>query len=412
MLEFLRNFYPQNGAKRFCPFVVALAFGIVVVNISIADDYDDDLHSPDRHRIPGALEGITGMIHRHSKRFYEWQVGNRKSRLNVTPADPKLVEELALAYARIGKSELGIEILQKALAVAPKRFESNLVLADIYFLNERFDSCLSHLQAAAKDKSTELGKLLVVEYLMETGSNGMKCKLPLRAKSPKFRQFSDYVKANMSRAPNTWFGKDAYRLAIEGVLHFIKLWPGDSAALLEMLGDIFANSDRDSSGRYVSSDSQSLVLAARAYLKAEKVSAVFRYRGMAKELFNWSGATGRMSAEEVRLQFDLELAEAQAWNAKVSERETQLLATSVNPEVDFAREFPGEPKITTKEDASLSMPVPVPSIWSDSSVVLIVTLLIVAPVACLATSWLIRRRRCNTPSARSVSSTTEKHAGI
>src|SRR5436190_24313012 len=97
---------------------------IACASTALACLWDSDTLQMERSRFPGALEIITGKFVRHSRAYYEWRIGDRKKKLEARPDDPALLDDLAVAYAKLGRPEEGIALLEPTLKTRPDRYET------------------------------------------------------------------------------------------------------------------------------------------------------------------------------------------------------------------------------------------------------------------------------------------------
>ena len=86
--------------------------------------WDSDTLQMERLRFPGVLEIITGKFVRHIQAYYEWRITDRLKKLESAPDDPALIDDLAVAYDKLGRPEEGIVLLEKSLEKNPDRYEN------------------------------------------------------------------------------------------------------------------------------------------------------------------------------------------------------------------------------------------------------------------------------------------------
>src|SRR6478736_3184305 len=95
---------------------------LVLATSSLACLWDSDTLQMERLRFPGVLEIITGKFVRHSRAYYEWRIGDRQKKLETKPNDPALIDDLAVAYAKLGRPAEGIPLLEEVLNEHPNRY--------------------------------------------------------------------------------------------------------------------------------------------------------------------------------------------------------------------------------------------------------------------------------------------------
>src|SRR4051794_3735731 len=110
--------------------------------------WDSDTLQMERLRFPGVLEIITGKFVRHSKAYYEWRIGDRQKKLEAKPNDPALIDDLAVAYAKLGRPEEGIPLLEEVQKEHPTRYEPPPTLGPLLFFANRLDDSKTHIRRA------------------------------------------------------------------------------------------------------------------------------------------------------------------------------------------------------------------------------------------------------------------------
>src|SRR5262245_34552496 len=103
--------------------VVCIAvLNVVLVSAAFGCLWDYDTLQMERLRFPGVLEIITGKFVRHSKAYYEWRITDRQKKLEASPYDPALIDDLAVAYAKLGRPQEGIALLEPtSINSSPKK---------------------------------------------------------------------------------------------------------------------------------------------------------------------------------------------------------------------------------------------------------------------------------------------------
>ena len=105
---------------------------LVLTNSAVACLWDLDTLAMERTRFPGTLAIITGKFARHSLAYYQWRVENRLSRLKSSPNDVKLLDDLAVAYDKLGQHELAIKTMESIRDRSPNRYETNANLGTFH----------------------------------------------------------------------------------------------------------------------------------------------------------------------------------------------------------------------------------------------------------------------------------------
>src|SRR5262245_58215413 len=151
----------------------AAALSVVVATAALACLWDSDTLQMERFRFPGALEIITGKFVRHSPEYYEWRITDRQEKLQQSPDDPALVDDLAVAYAKLGRPEQGIPLLEQSLAARPDRYETVSNLGTLHFFAGRLEASKDYIRRAlAINPGAHFGRekyqLLLTEYVQQS----------------------------------------------------------------------------------------------------------------------------------------------------------------------------------------------------------------------------------------------------
>ena len=105
--------------------------------------WDSDTLREERDRFPGALELITGKFIRHSRKFYEWRIEDRKARLQVEPDNLSLYDDLAVAYDKVGNQSEAIATILKKEAISAGMYETAANLGTFHIHAGDFDGGLN-----------------------------------------------------------------------------------------------------------------------------------------------------------------------------------------------------------------------------------------------------------------------------
>ncbi|HVK07567.1 MAG TPA: tetratricopeptide repeat protein, partial [Gemmataceae bacterium] len=92
-------------------FIAAALLGLPTAALACLWDYDT--LKQERSRFPDTLEIITGKFLRHSPEFYEWRIRDRLKKLESNPNDPRLLDDLAVAYDKTGQHDKAIETMER-----------------------------------------------------------------------------------------------------------------------------------------------------------------------------------------------------------------------------------------------------------------------------------------------------------
>lgn len=296
----------------------ALVFGAPVG--AAACIWDRDTLAMERQRFPGTLQLITGHFVRHGTEFYAWRIDDRTRRLETSPQDLALLDDLAAAYDKTGDHDAAIGTMERALALDPSRYETHANLGTFHAHAGHFDVALEHIDRAIEiDPQAHFGReryqAMLIRYLRARGGGG---RLPLSDGAG----FAAYVGEHGSI-------DDAFEQqqdAIKGVLGMMHFGKHDSPILLEALGNLLeAGTEREDAAQ----------LAARAYLRAgefvDDPSVRRAYRQKAKHAL---GRSEGVNLRQVESHLQRELAIAKAFVRQMRADEERFLDTD-DPDAAF-----------------------------------------------------------------------------
>lgn len=110
--------------------------------------WDYDTLQQERSRFPSALELITGKFPRHIKEFYEWRLKDRQKKIAETGPTPELLDDLAVAFDKIGDHDQSIATMELAEQKFPGRYETAANLGTFYFHAKRLEEGVPHIERA------------------------------------------------------------------------------------------------------------------------------------------------------------------------------------------------------------------------------------------------------------------------
>ncbi|MBX3414723.1 MAG: hypothetical protein KF708_18690 [Pirellulales bacterium] len=355
--------------------------------VTVACLWDYDTLKMERSRFPNALELITGKFLRHSPEFYQWRIDDRLIRLESDPTNPALLDDLAVAYDKLGEHQKAIETALKIEQSHPGRYETASNLATFYFHAGTPELGLPYLeQALAINPEAHFGRekyqLALTEYVLQQWeeSHGQlpvgRCHWADMSKpvpdSRDERTFAKHLRTqsfeHLASAEN--------QAAVKGVLGMMRFANHESPILLEALGSLLLEGHRSDDAKF---------LAARAYLKASYESpddpTRAAYREMAGQALSMQtqGALNReVSLAQVESDFQQELADADAWYTQLRDKELAWIRDGNNPEVEFDQLYAAE--------------TPAQVVDLQGSKTMLAALLGVVIFAALLFAWQLRRR--------------------
>ena len=304
-------------------FVRVCASGLLIAALAVAAPveaeacvWDRDTISMERKRFPDAFQMIVGHFVHHGPAFYAWRIEDRTRRLRERPDDLALLDDLAAAYDKTGNPEAAVATMQRALKLAPQRYETHANLGTFLAHAGDFERSLQHVDRALEiNPDAHFGReryqALLIRYIAEKGGVA---RLPLSSGTG----FVFYVAEHGPEA-NT-------AEAIKGVLGMMHFGKHDSPILLEALGDLLRPGTDEGDGSQ---------LAAVAYLRASQLvddaEARSAYRVKAKRAL-LRGDTA--SLQELERILETKLASAKAFVGKMRDDEERFLDLD-DPEAAF-----------------------------------------------------------------------------
>ncbi len=379
---------PQSASLSRCHqlSVLLIAMTFILPSFAMACYWDYDTLMQERSRFPIALELITGKFPRHTKEFYEWRVKDRQKKIAATGPTPELLDDLAVAFDKIGDHDQAIKTMELAEQKFPGRYETASNLGTFYFLGNRLEAAIPQIERALQiNPDAHFGRekyqLLLGKYVLSKQEDG-KTILPLAQfdKDGGIHQdgFRYFIVKDL---PYEEQSQEAQRAA-KGVLGMMRFANYESPILLEALADLLAEKVQ------INGNQQ---LAARAFLQAAYVtadqpelSAKYRVRAthVLQQQMGGSGQNGQMQLSDLEPLFQKELADAKDWYKTLASDEQGWLATSPDPDAAYSVKYASDPEV----------PDLVPRVWFRNPIERAILLLAVVVTAglFLATFILVR----------------------
>ena len=321
-----------------------------------ACDWDADTLDMETHAFPEVIEVLTGTYVRHSSVWYEWRVRDRTARLGGPEgpwADPvarlALLDDLAIAYDRLGRSEEAVATARTALALDPNRYASLSNLGTVLLHAGHPGEGLLHLRRAVEVNphahfDREKFQIAVWEYV-ESRRVGGTVRLPLHDPEASDPEGNDERTTTFPQ----WL-RDRHPTPGLSV-HLIDDW--DHATLAEVLVGMVSVGGRadpallDVLGQVLLGDGGARQLSARAYLAASYAApspeAATAYRAAADvALFGvttTSRGAQRLTLDGLESLFASERAEGDKRFAALRADEARWIAQAPDPEAAFAAKY-------------------------------------------------------------------------
>ncbi len=387
------------------PALLALALFVMSAGPALACLWDYDTLAVERKRFPSTLELITGKFLRHSEAYYKWRVQDRLARLENSPADFRLTDDLCVAYDKLGEHDKAIALMKEQLAAEPERYESHANLGTFLIHNGQLEEGVKYIESAIElNPDAHFGREIyqahLVRYLLSKGYQpGETLSLPLDQPSETLQVvgFAKFLyeqmptqterdgqkaidKAGLTGVLEQLTERDSDLAAIKGITGMMRFGKHDSPILLEALGDLLIAGLQDDAKR----------LAARAYLKASyEVSGDARdkFREKAKKALAMQVA-GRGSTQEIGLAsietlLKRELENADEWSNVVFADEAAWISQGIDVDAAFTKKYYEEPSVYSPKLAASSV--------RPSWMITIVATLIALVVLSVIFAWFIAR---------------------
>lgn len=335
--------------------------------------WDYDTIAMERAQFPEALELITGKFARHSEAFYQWRIEDRLKRIELEPDNLALLDDLAVAYDKVGNHDDAIATMLRKEERQPGLYETAANLGTFYIHAGELEKGLEFIEKAIKiNPDAHFGREIyqkhLVEYLLYVREHG-NAELPMRLLWPPTAVHEggavrSYPPGAEDPGPEQRVAHGFYdwipipevnhEAAVKGVLGMMRFGSYDSPILLEALGDLLAYGPRfgEATG----------LLASRAFLKASyevnDEASREKYRELATMAIELQtgGAGNQLTLEELEADFKKELAEAEAWYAQVKADELAWIESGQNPEALFAEKYFKTPVIESSPSAGAPSP--------------------------------------------------------
>ncbi len=318
--------------------------------------WDRDTLQMERQRFPDVLELITGRFPRHSRQFCMWRIKDRTRRLAAGDSDPQIYDDLAVAYDKIGKSDLAIETSLKAETLFPGRYETYANLGTFHIHSKQFEEGLTWIDLALKiNPDAHFGReeyqRLLVQYVLAK-RQGETLELPIdsseqRSARPQYRGFAGFVLKTKGLDPDDSpeaeiAAEEELARALKGILGMMRFGNFESPVLLEALGDLLLSGRQERDAR---------LLASRAWLAAASSARRPETRRKYQRLADYAltthlttnGKKRALPLDVVEAEFKREVADAKKWYSVVEIDERTWIRKGLDPEAEFNRKYYTEP---------------------------------------------------------------------
>ncbi len=320
--------------------------GLLLYGMSVqACLWDVDTLQMERRRFPGANELITGNFIRHSRDHYEWRIADRKRRLAAAPGDPALVDDLAVAYDKLGRQAEGIALLTATLQAHPDRYETVANLGTLKIHSGELDDGAALIAKALRiNPDAHFGRerfqLLLVRYLQQSEMS-QKGVLSTGSRWMHYEEVG-FAKFVLEQGGFPDVGEERDReldAALKGLLGILHFGSHESPVVLEALGDVLL--------RTGTGETDARLMAARSYLMAKRGSkrteAAAAYDAMIGEALSpnadFDGVAWEKAIRQLERDIEPDLAAGARRFEDIVHDERQWIREGVDVDAAFARKY-------------------------------------------------------------------------
>ncbi len=329
--------------------VLVLTFTIAGSEPAKACLWDKDTLAMEKRGLPGTFELLTGRFLRHSKAYYQWRVVDRTKRLAETPDDLALLDDLAVAYDKLGEHEAALKTARRSLSLSPERYETHANLGTLLIHAGDLKAGLVHIKRAiAINPDAHFGREVVqqrlVEYVLAWRRGGERTQFPIADSTycedtlqpdGKARDdlkhlcegrhalnFVSFIKRHKLSVPD----------AMRGVRGMMRFGNWKSPVLREVLGDLLLGAYSQNSSR------PSRSLAAMAYLAAGDTAASGKqaYRRRAEDVLRIQYG---MHLEMLTAKMAQAMAKGARWFDMIQRREAKWIEAGAEVDAKYAKTY-------------------------------------------------------------------------
>ncbi|HEV7301784.1 MAG TPA: tetratricopeptide repeat protein [Tepidisphaeraceae bacterium] len=234
-------------------FLLAL---LTLVAPSHACLWDEDTLIDEQRGLPEVSAILMGKWERHSQFFYERRVAAMTALLENEPTNAAALDNLAVAYEKLGQVDKAIEIMQRKETLLPGQYTTAANLGTFYLHAGDLDRGIEQIKRAIEiNPDAHFGRekyqLMVAEYLRDAQADPKLLDrgsfvLPLLLDEKALKGLDEGIRngVNIGLPVSVRLGrlKDASAIdpAITGIVGMIRFGTGTSPHLHAALGDLLA----------------------------------------------------------------------------------------------------------------------------------------------------------------------------
>ena len=215
--------------------------------LGIACLWDNDTIKMEKQDFPEVYDLLTGNFIRHSEEYYHWKIKDRTQKLKSDPNNPRLYDDLAVAYSKMHQDKKAIELMMQKEKIVPGEYETYANMGTFYLHDGQLEKGIEYIEKAiAINPDAHFGREVyqkyLAEYLLEKGY-GKNFELPVSKiifPNQKDKTFYSFLCKKLKNDPNKELNLEESQKAIKGICGMIKFGNYNSPILLEALGDILS----------------------------------------------------------------------------------------------------------------------------------------------------------------------------
>ncbi|MGL1890011.1 MAG: tetratricopeptide repeat protein [Spirochaetaceae bacterium] len=307
--------------------------------------WDYDTIKMEKQTFPGLQELITGQFLRHSTEFYEWRINDRKKKIGSGIYTQHDIDDLAIAYDKVGKSQLALNLQNKQLIDYNNRYETLANLGTIYIHSGQLKEGLKYLKESIKiNPDAHFGReqfqIFLIEYILSVKTNYTNV---ITYDYFKEHSFNSYLKDIYVSNGIKYDSKERNK-AIIGISGMLKFGFYNSPILLSALGDLLY-------------EKGAFLLSARSYLMASNYSNKSKIKEYYKEIAALTLSMQKVTGvkvngnnddklKRINKELNKELVKANKYINNIFESEITWIKEGNNPEIEFDKKYYNDFKST------------------------------------------------------------------
>jgi tetratricopeptide (TPR) repeat protein len=315
-----------------------VALVILLPGVALACLWDYDTLAAERSRFPSVLELLTGKFLRHSPEFYEWRVKDRLAKLEREPENLAYLDDLAVAYDKLGKQDLAIELMERKERLKPGMYETAANHGTFLAHSGRLAEALPLLQKAiAINPNAHFGREIYQIKLIEHSLRG----------APD-QSFVDFLRKEPGFEP---FNRAA---AVKGVLGIMRFGNHENPKVLAALGSLLTYENHHEVYEDVE---DAKALAARAYLRAAALTQNAPAKAEALRQRAKDAIQHQVPADldDLERSFEKELADGATWYADLHQRELAWITAGADVDAEFTKLYQQEPRTQVERHLEVNL---------------------------------------------------------